>query len=95
MFLIFLLWTATLDLGPSSSSNEQTATTDNSSGQPVKNDLPSLWQTLRAGVGDLFNSFNSATSTGSVDNQNQIIIDNSNSGSANINNDVVPPAALP
>ncbi len=61
MIIFFVLWLWSLDSATKQARRTEEAKTNDFSQnwQQVKEDIPTLWQSLGAGIGNLFNSINS------------------------------------
>ncbi len=69
MTILFVFWVATLDIngGGGTTAKEQAPGVPSLS--QIKNEVPSLWQSLKAGVSDLLESSQSSTSTAQEQSQ--------------------------
>jgi len=93
MTILFIFWIMTIGIGPA----EQNSAADQpQSPDPfaeVKQEVPSLWQSLKAGISQIFESSND-NQTGQSDNQpSQPKIEIETPGTQG--QEIVPPALLP
>lgn len=90
MTLFLILWAATMDLGQSKNNlvSQNQFEEQGQSFSEIKNEIPSLWQSLKASVSGLFESLN-----GAVQNEPKIQIEGGDAQQGNQN--AVPPSALP
>jgi ABC-type Fe3+ transport system permease subunit len=90
MTLFLILWAVTINSGQNNENlaNENQFSEPTQSFSEAKEDIPSLWQSLKASVSGLFESVNEA-----VQSEPKVQIEG---GGQEINsNDIVPPASLP
>jgi len=85
MLGLFIFWIKTLDFGLSAPAKQQDQTSGNEKSiSDIKEEIPSLWQSLKAGAGDLFETINKESKK-----------EGSNVEPSGQQQEEVPPASLP